>query len=108
MNQLGGLENDIALYEEKGAQIIAIAVQTQAQAAESVEKSGAGFPILADSDHTVAEAYGVTSRSLGLGTNDSSQGAVFILNSDGLIVWEYLAKSLTDRAPSETILENLP
>jgi peroxiredoxin len=96
------------MYEEKGAQIIAVAVQSQEEAVTSVEKSGAQFPILADSEHAVAEIYGVTGYSLKLSNSNKAEGAVFIIDPDSKIVWEYIAKTQTDRAQSETILENLP
>lgn len=113
MSQLGQLTKDRSIYEEKGAQIIAVAVQSQEAAVLSAERSKAQYPILADSEHTVAQAYGVTQLSLGLVESDESDwaksgGAVFVIDSDGQIVWEYLAKSFSDRAPSQTILENLP
>ena len=41
MDQLGQLDKDLDKFEKKGAQLIAIAVQDVAEAAKSVEKSGA-------------------------------------------------------------------
>ena len=59
MNQLGGLAEDYTKYQEKGAQVIALAVQPQEEAALTVERTEALFPILADDDHVVAEEYGI-------------------------------------------------
>lgn len=108
ISQLVGLEEDRGVYEENGAQIIAISVQSVEGAVSTAEKTSAQYPILADSDHSVSKAYGVTSVDLGLGSSNRSQGAVFIIDSDGQIVWQYLAKTLTDRVSSTRILENLP
>jgi len=118
MTQLRGIEEDYAKYEEKGAQVIAIAVQSGGGAHWSEEWSGAKFPILADSDHIVAEAYGVFDL---LPEDDGlSTPSVFVINKDGQIVWKHVATSIFEegeepsspscggeRVPSETILENL-
>ena len=106
MAQLREIENDRARYEEKAAQVIAIAVQSEEQADRSAWSSDAKFPILADSEHTVAEAFGV------LEDDGVSTPSVFIIGQDRNIVWSEITHIEgsgcgKDRVPSETILENL-
>jgi peroxiredoxin len=121
MTQLREIERDRAKYEEMGAQVIAIAVQSDISAKTSVQTSGAQFPILADSDHTIAKAYGVYDL---LPEDDGlSTPSVFVINQDRQIVWDHIASSIFEegddlshagescggeRVPSQTILENLP
>lgn len=81
-----------------------MAVQPESEAASTVEKTNAQFPILADSEHAVADAFGVYS----LFSNSEAGASVFIINPDLEILWEYLPEHVRDRAPSQTILENLP
>ena len=105
VEQLREIENDLAKYEEKGAQVIAIAVQTDRQAAQAAQLSRVQFPILADENHAVAEAYGVLNAGL-------SNPSVFIINKDWQIVWVEITQiegsgGGSDRVPSQTILENL-
>lgn len=64
----------------------------------------AGFPILADADHRVAEAYGVFNL-LGDGL---AAPAVFIINPAGEIVWSYLSRDAGDRPPAVDVLSHLP
>jgi peroxiredoxin Q/BCP len=118
MRQLGDIQRDYAKYEEKGALVIAIAVQSGGSANYSVQASGAEFPILADSDHVVSEAYGVFDT---LPEDDGlATPSVFVIDSDNRIVWSQIATSIYEegegpgspscggkRVPSETILENL-
>jgi peroxiredoxin len=118
MSQLRTIENDRAKYEEMGAQVIAIAIQDDRGAEASARASQAQFPILADSDHAVAEAYGVYDT---LPEDDGlSTPSVFVINQDRQVVWKHIASSLFEegeepsypscgepRVPSETILENL-
>ncbi len=108
MNQLGQLVRDHAIYEEKGAKILAVAVQDLTGAATTVDRLGAEFPILADKDHAVADAYGIYDLYPDACGPDKATSSVFLINKDGRIVWEYISTSTYDRVPSETILENLP
>jgi peroxiredoxin len=113
MAQLSEIENDRARYEEKGAQVIAIAVQDELGAGTSGQVSNAQFPILAG-DKAVAEAYGVfESLSGGFDVGfGSSTPSVFIINKDQEIVWGEISHIEgsgcgKSRIPSQTILENL-
>lgn len=118
MEQLRDIQSDYAEYEAKGAQVIAIAVQSGQAAEFSLELTRAQFPILADSDHEVAEAFGVFDT---LPEDDGlSTPSVFVIDKEGHIVWEHIATSIFEegeepispscggeRVPSETILDNL-
>ena len=103
MNQLVGLADDYTKFEQQGVQIIALAVQSEILAALSVEGSKAQFPILADSEHAVADEYGVYD----LFQDTEAAASVFIISQDGRIVWDHIATTQTERVPSQTILENL-
>jgi peroxiredoxin len=105
MAQLSEIENDRTKYEEAGSQVIAIAVQGNYGAKTTAKVSNAQFPILADNDRIVAEAYGVLDEGL-------STPSVFIINKDRQIVWREITHIEgsgcgTNRIPSQTILENL-
>ena len=105
MNQLKGISSDLANYEEKGAQVLAIAIQRLRGAQISADETNAQFPILADIDHAVAEAYGVEDDGW-------STPSVFVINQDGHIVWKHItfiegAGCGDVRVPSQTILEHL-
>jgi len=113
MAHLSEIENDRARYEEKGAQVIAIAVQDELGAGTSAQVSNAQFPILAG-DKAVAEAYGVfestsSGYDLSFGTSTPS---VFVIDQDRNIVWSEITHIEgygcgNERVPSQTILENL-
>jgi alkyl hydroperoxide reductase subunit AhpC len=60
--------------------------------------------MLADSEHRVAEAYGVYNL-LGDGL---AAPAVFIVEPDGQISWSYVGQHSGDRVAASTILEHLP
>jgi peroxiredoxin len=106
MDQLGELETLISDFESLGAQLIAIAYQSEADAAKSVEASGAAFPILADVDRQVIDLYGV----YGLETSQANKTvpAVFVIDQAGNIHWTYVGKYAADRPEAQLILDNLP
>lgn len=98
------MEADLAQFEQAGAQVIALAVQDQNGAQASVTDAGVTFPILADPDHRVADAYGVYNL-LGDGV---AAPAVFVIDKSGQIVWSYVGQHINDRPDNQTILANLP
>jgi peroxiredoxin Q/BCP len=106
MDQLGELETLLGEFESRGAQLIAIAFQSEEDAAKSVEKSGVTFPILADVDRKVIDLYGV----YGLETSQANKTvpAVFVINSTGVIHWAHVGKFAADRPEAQLILDNLP
>lgn len=83
---------------------MALAVQDELGAQTSVQQTGATYPILADPDHQVADAYGVYNL---LGDRVATP-AVFVINPQGRIVWSYIGQNINDRPDNQVILDNLP
>ncbi|MCK6625358.1 MAG: peroxiredoxin family protein [Anaerolineae bacterium] len=104
MSQLGQLEADLAQFRQKNTEVIAIAAQDQAGAQASASTAQVSYPVLADPDHQVADAYGVYNL-LGDGV---ATPAVFVINKSGQIAWSYIGQNISDRPNNQTILENLP
>ena len=68
------------------------------------KSAGVSYPMLADSAHRVSEAYGVYN----LFNDNLAAPAVFIVDTDGHIVWSHIGEHTADRVPAQTILEQLP
>jgi len=98
------LAQSLPQFEAKQAQILAIAFQNVSEAQLTVDETKVTYPILADSDHAVAEAYQVYNL-LGDGV---ATPAIFIINPQGQISWSYIGKDLADRPGHDTILAQLP
>ncbi|HEC36060.1 MAG TPA: redoxin domain-containing protein [Anaerolineae bacterium] len=91
-------------FRARGAEVAALAVNTL-QAVEVVQASvSAPYPMLADPDHRVAEAYGVYNW-LGDGL---AAPAVFVIANDGRILWSHVGQHVGDRPTAQEILERLP
>ena len=109
MDQLGELESGRPQFEQQDVQVVALAVQSIEEAALSVQKSGAQYPVLADSNHVVAEMYAVFDLPTDAPVGGKATPSVFVLDSTGQIVWLQVGGGrFSDRVSSQTILESLP
>ena len=91
-------------FRAQGAQIVALAVNTL-QGVEGAQMAvHAPYPMLADPDHRVAEMYGVYNL---LGDNLAAP-AVFVIDTDGQIIWSHIGQEIGDRPAAVDILAQLP
>jgi peroxiredoxin len=84
---------------------VALAVSSQSAVEDGVQAViNPPYPLLADPDHEVAEAYKVYDL-LGDGYAAPS---VFVIDTEGDIVWSYVGQSPSDRPSASTILSQIP
>jgi peroxiredoxin len=99
------LRDEYQAFQDAGAQVVAVAV-----APASTIDSGVRmvieppYPLLADPDHQVAEAFNVYDV-LGDGLAAPS---VFVIDTDGTIVWSYVGQSPGDRPSITVVLKHVP
>ncbi len=84
--------------------MIALAVASVESVEGWCQSAKISYPMLADPTHQVAEAYGVYNL-LGDGL---AAPAVFVIDTDGRIVWGHIDQRPGDRSSVQTILEKLP
>lgn len=97
--QLNAYTEDIGSFEEAGAQVLAISPQSvQSHDDFSCKQGGFGFPLLADTDKAVGEAYGI------LGPLGFYRRSVFVLDGDGVVRYAHKAVAgLTFRSTKELV-----
>jgi peroxiredoxin len=98
------LQDHYEEFQSAGAEVVALVVAPPSSVDEVQQNIGVYYPVLADPDHQVSESYGVYNL-LGDGV---AAPAVFIIDSDGQIVWRSVSGNAQDRASAETILSHLP
>ncbi len=65
---------------------------------------GYEYPLLADPTHQVAEAYGVYNWF----ADGLAAPAAFVIDTDGHVLWSYVAQDPYDWPSAEAILQHLP
>lgn len=90
-------------FRNVGAEVVALAVAPLASVDGARQVVKATFPMLADPHHGVAESYGVYNL---LG-DQLAAPSVFVIDTDGHIVWSRIGQSATDRPNAQKILEKL-
>ncbi|CAB4867040.1 unannotated protein [freshwater metagenome] len=96
--QLNSYNNDLAQFEQVGAQVLAISAQDVASHNKFSDKHGFQFPLLADPDKAVAGLYGT------LGPLGFPRRSVFVIDAQGMIRYVHRAiAGLTYRPVSELV-----
>jgi peroxiredoxin Q/BCP len=97
--QLNTYSHDITRFAEVGAQVLAISPQSVEQHDEwAGSQGGFAFPLLADEDKEVGEAYGI------LGPVGFYRRSVFVVDGDGTVRYAHRSTAgLTFRPVAEII-----
>ena len=85
------------------AEILAVSVEDMAIGQNVSELLGLQYPVLSDVDHKAVSLYGIYNL---LGDSLATP-SVFLIDAQGVIRWEYVGASTTDRPSNEMILEQL-
>ncbi len=96
--QLNTYTEDIAEFEQVGAQVLAISPQSVESHEAFASKHGFRFPLLADTDKKVAEAYGI------LGPLGFYRRSVFVVDGDGIIRFAHRAIAGLTFRPTEELV----
>jgi peroxiredoxin Q/BCP len=80
-------QRDQAQYEQKGAVILGVSVDSADSHKKFCTKEGLNFKLLADTDHKVSSMYG---SLMNMGLVKMSQRHTFVINPEGKIVKEFM------------------
>jgi peroxiredoxin Q/BCP len=97
--QLNSYNDDFASFEGVGAALLAISPQDLASHEEFASRHGFAFPLLADTDKAVGEAYGV------LGPLGFYRRSVFVVDAGGVIRYAHRAMAGIRFKRSDELLE---
>ena len=96
--QLNTYNDDLSEFTQVGAQVLAISAQDLESHDAFASKHGFGFPLLADTDKSVAQMYGT------VGPLGFPRRSVFVVDAKGLVVYAHRAiAGLTFRPVSEIV-----
>lgn len=96
--QLCSYNNELAQFNDIGAQVLGISAQDVASHDAFSAKHGFGFPLLADTAKEVAKAYGI------LGLLGMVRRSIFVIDSQGVVRYAHRsAMGLTFRPVDELV-----
>jgi len=96
--QLNTYNNELAQFEGVGAQVLAISAQDVDSHERFTAKHGFAFPLLADTDKSVASAYGT------LGPLGFPRRSTFVIDAQGVVRYAHRAiAGLTFRPVDELV-----
>lgn len=100
-HQMGQLQEQIGLFEERGAKVLAISADTPWSHRAFAEDRGIGFPLLSDFDRRVTGAYGVE-HEVGF-----PRRAYFIIDREGIVRARKVEATPKDQPEVGEVLEDL-
>jgi peroxiredoxin Q/BCP len=104
--QACGVRDHRESYEHAGAVVLGVSPDPVKAVKKFDEKYGLGFPLLADHDHEVAEAYGVWVEKSMYGRNYmGNERTTFVIGPDGSI--EEIFRSVKPAEHDELVLGSL-
>jgi peroxiredoxin len=91
-------------FRARRIELWAIAVHDTARALFMSQLVNTEYPLLADAEHAVADAYGV----FNLLNDGVATPSVFVIDPAGAIVWSYVGRDANDRPSVADILSHVP
>lgn len=97
--QLTSYSNELSAFDQVGAQVLAISAQDIESHERFAAKHGFGFPLLADTDKSVATLYGT------VGPLGFPRRSVFVVDGEGIIRYAHRAIAGLTFRPVEELVE---
>ncbi len=97
--QLTSYSNELSAFDQVGAQVLAISAQDIESHEKFAAKHGFGFPLLADTDKSVATLYGT------VGPLGFPRRSVFVVDGEGIIRYAHRAIAGLTFRPVEELVE---
>ena len=98
------MRDDIGRFQAKGAQVVAVAPGGAEGVRRFVGDRPFPFPMLADADHRVFDAYDVVSRIMSLG----QRPAVFVIGGDGVVRFDSIGAQQWQIPSDDVVLSAIP
>lgn len=94
------MRQDIDQFTDAGARVAAVGPHTVDEVVSFTSGNDYPFPLLADAEHVVFDAYDVQSRALSLG----QRPAVFVIDRDGIVRFDSIGTQQWQIPSDEAVL----
>jgi peroxiredoxin len=95
------LRDDIGKFNEAGARVVAVAPEGADGVTRFVASNPYPFPLLADTDHAVFDAYDVVSTMMSLG----QRPALFVIGGDGTVRFDSVGTQQWQIPTNDNVLD---
>ncbi len=85
--------------------MLAISVDSVAENKRVATRNQIDFPILSDARRDVVWEYGLLHKGAGPGGSDVALPAMVLIDCNGRIVWQYVARRVQDRPSVKALLK---
>lgn len=100
-DQMGQLQQEIGRFEEKGARVLGVSVDSPWSHRAWAEERGIEFPLLSDFGRDVVEEYGVKHET------GFPERAYFIIDQEGVVRAKKVEDYISEQPEVEEVLEDL-
>lgn len=100
-------QDSLSFIKEKGAQLVGISPQAESAVALSIQKTGATFPLLIDSNKKVCYKYLTLTKEDMFNDEANPTPALYVIGQDGKIKYAHYPDSFTERASISEVLKHL-
>lgn len=90
-HELSTFQDRLAEFHDAGASVYGISVDSPFALNEFRDQLDLTFDLISDADKEVVEAYDVTMDFEALGVNDVAKRAVFVVDDDGTVTYEWVS-----------------
>jgi peroxiredoxin len=105
--ELCSMRDDIALYNNLNAEILAISVDSPFTLAKFKEEQQLNFPLLSDFNKTVSAMYGALYEEFVLGMKGVAKRSAFVIDKEGTVRYAQVLESAGDLPDFEAIKQTL-
>ncbi|QSG06863.1 redoxin domain-containing protein [Halapricum desulfuricans] len=90
-HEMNAFQDDLTAFEDAGASVYGISVDSPFALNEFREKLGLSFDLISDAEKELVEAYDITMDFADLGVYDVAKRSVFVLDSDGTVQYAWVS-----------------
>lgn len=90
-HEMNEFQDRLSAFEEMGAKVYGISVDSPFALNEFREKLGLQFDLVSDADKEVIEQYGIGMDFAELGVHDVAKRAVFVVDGDGEVTYAWVS-----------------
>jgi peroxiredoxin len=104
-NEMVAFQERLDEFESAGATVLGVSADSPFSQGAFREEHGIEFDLVSDMDGDTIEAYGLTMDIADLGLHDIANRAVFVLDDEGTVVYDWVADDPTNEPDYDAVLD---